>query len=52
MEETQVHVASLTIPVIESDLSAQGFQVLIGRDVLSQGLLWYNGRARTLSLAF
>lgn len=40
------------IPVIESALSHQGIQALIGRDVLAKGVLWYNGHAGTLSIAF
>lgn len=44
--------ASMTIPVIESQLLNQGFHALIGRDVLSSGMLVYNGKASTISLAF
>jgi hypothetical protein len=47
-----VHRVSLLIPVIEADLSRQGIEGLIGRDVLSKGTLWYNGQQNTLSLAF
>ncbi|MCX7424860.1 MAG: aspartyl protease family protein [Planctomycetia bacterium] len=52
MGSAQVHIASLTAPVIEAKLAGQGFDVLIGRDVLSQGLLVYDGKAGNLSLAF
>ena len=52
MGSSQVHTASLTTPIIESKLAVQGFDALIGRDVLSQGLLIYDGKAGTLSLAF
>ncbi len=48
----QFHVASFVLPVIESRLLNQGFHVLIGRDVLAGGMLIYNGRAGTFSLAF
>jgi len=48
----QVHFVAATIPVIESDLSQQGIQALIGRDVLANAVLWYNGQDKTLSLAF
>lgn len=41
-----------TIPVIESDLKVQGIQALIGRDVLSECVLIYNGRAGFFTLAF
>ena len=48
----QLHVASATIPVIEAQLSNQGLHAIIGRDVLATGLLVFNGRAGTISLAF
>lgn len=38
-----VHVLSLTLPVIEADLSKQAIDGLIGRDVLAQCVLGYNG---------
>jgi predicted aspartyl protease len=40
-----------TIPVIESRLAALGLDVLLGRDVLDDCLLVYNGPTRTFSLA-
>jgi hypothetical protein len=40
------------IPVIESDLDTRGFQALLGRDVLDQGIFIYNGHRRFLTLAF
>jgi predicted aspartyl protease len=52
MDAKQVHLSSLIIPVIESDLNAQGFQALLGRDVLDQGILIYDGHRRLLTLAF
>jgi len=52
IEPPEVYVASLTIPVIESHLRAHNYQALIGRDVLGQALLVYNGRAGSLSMAF
>jgi len=42
----------LTLPVTETDFSAQGFQVLIGRDVLSRGVFIYNGLGGRFTLAF
>jgi len=48
----QLHVASMTIPVIESQLLSQGIHALIGRDVLAGGMFVYNGKANTISLAF
>ena len=41
-----------TIPVIESDLSAQGIEALIGRDVLASCVLVYNGVTGHFTLAF
>lgn len=52
MGSAQIHTASLTTPVIGTSLSTYGYDVLLGRDVLSQGLLIYDGKAGSLSLAF
>jgi hypothetical protein len=52
MGPADVHVASMTTPVVEANLAHQGFEALIGRDVLAQGLLVYDGKAGNLSLAF
>ena len=52
MDDNRVHLSSLIIPVIESDLNVLGFQALLGRDVLDQGILVYNGHHRLLTLAF
>jgi hypothetical protein len=52
MDGNQVHVPSSVIPVIESDLSQQGIQALIGRDVLNQGVLHYDGLQHCATLAF
>jgi predicted aspartyl protease len=41
-----------SLPVIEASFSHQGHQALIGRDILSQGLLIYNGTENTLTIAF
>lgn len=41
-----------TIPVVESDLSAQGIEALIGRDILASGILQYNGETGLFTLAF
>ncbi|KAF3978010.1 MAG: hypothetical protein HFP77_04015 [Methylococcales symbiont of Iophon sp. n. MRB-2018] len=40
------------LPVIESQLSKQGIYALIGRDVLSNCLLVYNGHINAYTLAF
>jgi len=41
-----------TLPVIESDFSAQGFDGLLGRDVLSQGIFIFNGSGNSFTLSF
>ena len=41
-----------TIPVVASDLSAQGLQALIGRDILKGCLFTYNGDADVFTLAY
>ena len=42
---------AMVIPVIASDRSAQSIQALIGRDVLAESILIYNGIDRTFTLA-
>jgi predicted aspartyl protease len=34
------------------DLKHQGFEVLLGRDILAEGMLVYDGRAGTFAMAF
>jgi hypothetical protein len=43
-----------TLLVMESDFAAQGvvYNALIGRDVLSRGLLFYNGPHNAYTLSF
>lgn len=41
-----------TLPVVESSVSCQGIDGLLGRDVLSQGILIYNGAADSYTLSF
>jgi hypothetical protein len=43
---------ALTLPVLESDFASEGFLALIGRDVLDQCFLMYDGPAATFSLFF
>jgi hypothetical protein len=38
--------------VSSTDLSAQGFHALLGRDVLSQFILTYNGSMQLLTMAY
>ena len=45
-------IAFNALPVIESRLAHQGFQALIGRDMLSRCLLVYDGKHGAFSLAF
>ena len=51
MDANQMHLSSDIIPVVESNLVLQGFEVLIGRDVLDQGILIYDGCRRQITLA-
>jgi hypothetical protein len=46
------HPVHLTLPVAETDFSAHGFHVLIGRDILSRGVFIYNGLCGRFTLAF
>ena len=52
MDNNQIHLSGMVIPVIESDLNSQGIQALLGRDLLDQGILVYDGHRRHLTLAF
>jgi predicted aspartyl protease len=52
MDANEVHVPSMIIPVIESTLATQGIQALLGRDLLEKGILIYDGRRKSLTLAF
>lgn len=47
-----MHYQFPALPVIASDLQAQGIQALIGRDVLARGVLIYDGFAGTFTLGF
>lgn len=40
------------VPVIEANLDHQGIQALIGRDILSQCLLVYDGQSGLFTLAY
>ena len=48
----QVKVMSMNLPVAEARLADQGFLALIGRDVLNQCLLVYNGPLKSFSISF
>jgi hypothetical protein len=52
LEPPHVHLASRTIPVIEAPLAHLGLQALLGRDILNQGILIYNGKSAQFSRAF
>lgn len=41
-----------TIPVVETELLPQGFHALLGRDILAQCILIYNGDIGFFTLAF
>jgi len=34
------------------DLKHQGFEMLLGRDILAEGILVYDGKASTFAMAF
>jgi hypothetical protein len=40
------------VGLIEADLASQGIQALIGRDILGNGLLIYDGQSGTFTLSF
>lgn len=46
------HNIKKTVPVIESRLANQGIDILVGRDVLDDCVLIYNGPAQLVTLAF
>ncbi len=50
LDGDQMHVASVTIPVLEIDLAGAGFQVLIGRDILRKYVMLYDGPNESLML--
>lgn len=45
------HNIKVTIPIIDSDFAGLGIGMLIGRDILDDCLLVYNGPQKTISLA-
>jgi hypothetical protein len=47
-----MHYQFPALPVITSNLKAQGLQALIGRDVISRGILIYDGFAGNFTLGF
>jgi hypothetical protein len=50
--ESQPQSLALVLPVIESEFASQGFEVLIGRDVLQKCDLRYDGPKNTFSLTY
>jgi Retroviral aspartyl protease len=52
LSHPQLSFSFSSLPVIESDLLNHGIHALIGRDVLAQCLLVYDGRAATFALSF
>jgi hypothetical protein len=44
--------SKLAWEVSSLELKHQGFEVLLGRDILAEGMLVYDGRANTFALAF
>ena len=51
MDKNQWHIIA-TLPVLEARLSNQGIYGLIGRDILDEGILIYNGPSDRFALAF
>lgn|SRR5574337_2095263 len=51
-EPSHVPLVLPTVPVTRHDFSAQGFLALIGRDILCQCVLVYNGSMGFFTLAF
>ena len=47
-----VHPIHFVLAVIEANLLAQGFEALIGRDILERCLLVYNGTTKQFSLSY
>jgi predicted aspartyl protease len=43
VDQAQKHVVRYTLPIVASPLSPQGFEALIGRDILDCTTLFYNG---------
>lgn len=52
MQAHGTHKSFLTLPVMESDFSAQNIDGLLGRDVLAQCLLVYSGPDNAFMLSF
>jgi hypothetical protein len=40
------------MPIVETHLTAQGFEILIGRDLLRNFKLLYDGQASTFALSY
>lgn len=51
LDPPSLHVM-LTMPVLGTSFAGQTIQALIGRDILGQGILVYNGRSGQFVLAF
>lgn len=47
-----LHFISETVQVTSTELTAQGFQVLIGRDILKSCILYFNGADAVFSLSY
>jgi hypothetical protein len=52
MDDGAVHLPGMVIPVVESELALNGIQALLGRDILDQAVLIYDGHRSALTLAF
>jgi hypothetical protein len=52
MDNGQIHLPGMIIPVIESDLNVPGISALPGGDILEQAILIHDGRRSLSTLAF
>jgi len=52
MANQQSHLLPTVISAIDAHLAPHGFQLLLGRDVLAFGTLFYDGKGRSFTLAF
>ncbi|MFN0053921.1 MAG: retropepsin-like aspartic protease [Planctomycetales bacterium] len=51
MPGNAIHVFATTLPVVECQLTSQGIDGLLGRDILDKCLLTYNGAGKLFILA-
>ncbi|MGH6677385.1 MAG: aspartyl protease family protein [Bradyrhizobium sp.] len=52
MANQQTHSLPSVISAIDAGLAAHGFQLILGRDVLAHGRLFYDGKGQIFTLSF